>query len=109
MANVSRSKYYSWKRNIEKRNAKEKQDKKDFELILQAYTFKNRYKGARGIKMVLCRQYGVCMNQKIYRLMKKYHLSCPIRKSNPHKKAGQTKKSHFAPNILNRNFDPGIP
>lgn len=41
--------------------------------------------------------------------MKKYHLSCPIRKSNPHKKAGQTKKSHFAPNILNRNFDPGIP
>ena len=40
--------------------------------------------------------------------MKKYHLSCPIRKANPHKKAVKTKKSHFAPNILNRNFDPGI-
>ncbi len=40
-----------------------------------SYTFKNRYKGARGIKMVLFRQYGIQMNlKKIRRLMKKYQI-----------------------------------
>jgi hypothetical protein len=35
---------------------KEIQDKQDFELILKAYSYKNHYKGARGIKMVLLRE-----------------------------------------------------
>lgn len=58
--------------------------------------------------MVLFRQYGIRMNlKKIYRLMKEYHLSCPIRKVNPHKKAGKTKNNHYAPNILERKFNQG--
>jgi len=72
---------------------KEIQDKQDFELILKAYSYKNRYKGARGIKMVLLREYGVVMNlKKIRRLMKKFHLRCPIRKPNPYKKIGKALK-----------------
>ena len=86
LAGVSRSGYYAWKKNKIKRELKNAEDKKDFEKILQAYSFKNRYKGARGIKMVLFRQFGIVMNlKKIRRLMKKYHLTCPIRKKNPYR------------------------
>ncbi len=110
LAGVSRSGYYAWIKNLDRRLFKEEQDKKDFELILQAYTFKNRYKGARGIKMVLFRQYGIQMNlKKIRRLMKKYHLSCPIRRANPYRKIGKAIKSHTVKNLLERNFDQGIP
>ena len=52
LAGVSRSGYYAWKKNKRKRELKDEQDKEDFEKILQAYSFKNRYKGARGIRMV---------------------------------------------------------
>lgn len=110
MAGVSRSGYYAWEKTIGKRLSKEEQDKKDFGLILQAYTFKNRYKGARGIKMVLFRQYDIQMNlKKIRRLMKKYHLSCPIRRTNPYRKIGKAIKSHTVKNLLERNFNQGIP
>lgn len=101
LAGVSRSGYYAWIKNPNNRTRKEVHDKEDFHLILQAYKFKNRYKGARGIKMVLFRQYSLQMNlKKIRRLMKKYHLVCPIRKAI---------KSHTAKNLLERNFNPGIP
>lgn len=110
IAAVSRSGYYAWLRQKEYRMEKDIQDKKDFELILKAYTFKNRYKGARRIKMVLFRQYGMVMNlKKIHRLMKKFHLRCPIRKPNPYKKIGKAIKSHTVKNILERNFNQGVP
>lgn len=110
LAGVSRSGYYAWIKNSDNRTRKEVRDKEDFHLILQAYKFKNRYKGARGIKMVLFRQYGVQMNlKKIRRLMKKYHLVCPIRKANPYRKVGKAIKSHTAKNLLERNFNQGIP
>lgn len=108
LAGVSRSGYYAWIKNSDNRIRKEVRDKEDFHLILQAYKFKNRYKGARGIKMVLFRQYSVQMNlKKIRRLMKKYHLVCPIRKANPYRKVGKAIKSHTAKNLLERNFNQG--
>lgn len=55
IADVSRSGYYSWLNQEEKRLKREQQDRQYFQLLLKAYTFKNRYKGARGIKMVLFR------------------------------------------------------
>jgi uncharacterized HAD superfamily protein len=61
---VSRSGYYAWLNQEENRIKKEIKDKQDFELILKAYSYKNRYKGARGIKMVLLREYGIVMNLK---------------------------------------------
>ena len=52
-AGVSRSGYYSYIKNLisDKYLLREEKDKKDFELILKAYQFKNRHKGARLIKM----------------------------------------------------------
>lgn len=64
IAGISRSGYYSWLNQKKVRIKRENQDKHDFDLILQAFSFKNRYKGARGIKMVLYRQFEVVMNLK---------------------------------------------
>ena len=109
-ASVSRSGYYAWLHNKENRAERELQDKKDFDNILKAYSFKSRNKGAKSIKMVLFRQFNIVMNlKKIRRIMKKFGLSCPIRKANPYKKIGKAIKSHIVKNTLNREFNQGIP
>jgi transposase InsO family protein len=110
LACVSRSGYYRWVSAADSRAKREEQDQKDFELILEAYRFRGRDKGARGIHMRLLHM-GIRMNiKKIRRLMKKYQLVCPIRKANPYRqmmRAIQT--SHRADNIVNRNFTQAGP
>lgn len=110
LACVSRSGYYRWISAADSRAKREEQDRKDFELILEAYRFRGRDKGARGIHMRLLHM-GILMNiKKIRRLMKKYQLVCPIRKANPYRqmmRAIQT--SHRADNIVNRNFTEAGP
>ncbi|WP_417168693.1 IS3 family transposase [Terrihalobacillus insolitus] len=84
IAQVSRSGYYSWLGQEEKRKEREKQDRTDFELILEAYQYRGYAKGSRGIYMRLL-QTGIVMNRKkIQRLMNKYNLVCPIRKPYPY-------------------------
>ena len=48
----------------------------------------------------------VVMNlKKVYRLMRKYGLKCPIRKANPYRRIMKAlKESNYAKNILNREF-----
>lgn len=110
LACVSRSGYYRWVSAADSREKREEQDQKDFELILEAYRFRGRDKGARGIHMRLLHM-GILMNiKKIRRLMKKYQLVCPIRKANPYRqmmRAIQT--NHRADNIVNRNFTQAGP
>ena len=110
LACVSRSGYYRWISAADSRAMREEQDQKDFELILEAYRFRGRDKGARGIHMRLLHM-GIRMNiKKIRRLMKKYQLVCPIRKANPYRqmmRAIQT--NHRADNIVNRNFTEAGP
>ena len=110
LACVSRSGYYRWVSAADSRTQREEQDQRDFELILKAYRFRGRDKGARGIHMRLLHM-GILMNiKKIRRLMKKYHLVCPIRKANPYRqmmRAIQT--SHRADNIVNRRFTEAGP
>lgn len=108
---VSKSGYYNYFNNENKRNIKDEQDKMDFELILKAYKFKNRKKGSRQIKMVLENEFGIIMNlKKIRRRMKKYNLVCPIRKANPYRRMMKATKEHsVCDNLVNRNFKPGIP
>ena len=53
IAGVSRSGYYNWVNSADKREERENQDRKDFELILEAYRFRGYPKGARGIYMRL--------------------------------------------------------
>ena len=104
-AGVSRSGYYNWISSEEARNKKDEQDKRDFEIILDAYRFRGYDKGKRGIYMRLL-NIGIRMNQKkISRLMKKFNLRCPIRKANPYRRMAKAlKTNNVAANILNREF-----
>lgn len=107
IACVSRSGYYDWISNAEKRRLREEQDYADFELVLSAYKHRGYDKGARGIYMRLLHQNPpVIMNiKKIRRLMKKYQLKCPIRKANPYRRMAKAiKTSNTAPNLLQREF-----
>ncbi|MGM9607457.1 MAG: IS3 family transposase [Oscillospiraceae bacterium] len=105
IAGVSRSGFYAWQRNCAVRLQREQDDEGDFALILEAYRFRGRPKGARGIHMRLLHQ-GIRMNvKKIRRLMKKYGLKCPIRKENPYKQMAKgLKTNHTFPNVVQRNF-----
>lgn len=108
IAGVSRSGYYNWVNSESKRLEKELNDRKDFELILEAYKNRGYDKGIRGIHMRLLHQDPpIMMNvKKISRLMKKYGLICPIRKQNPYRKmARELQSNNYAENLVSREFE----
>lgn len=107
IANVSRSGYYNWIKSEDTRIKREEQDKKDFDLILQAYQYRGYNKGARGIYMRLLHMNPpIVINlKKIRRLMKKYNLFCPIRKANPYRRMAKAlKTNNVVENLVNREF-----
>lgn len=72
IAGVSRSGYYRWVKAENVRKMREEQDRKDFQLILDAYNYRGYKKGVRSIHMRLLHT-GINMNiKKIRRLMRKY-------------------------------------
>lgn len=109
MAKVSRSGYYKWLSEFEVRCKaqvkKDAQDYADYQLILDAYSFRGYNKGVRGIYMRLL-HIGIRMNQKkIRRLMHKYGLFCPIRKANPYRRMAKALKTNVvADNSVKREF-----
>lgn len=108
IAGVSRSGYYKWLSTYEKRKEQDEKDKADFDLIVKAYYYKGYKKGARSIYMRLLHMNPpVRMNiKKIRRIMKKYNLLCPIRKSNPYRRMqAAIKTNNIADNLLNREFN----
>ena len=54
LAGVSRSGYYAWLKAAPTQEAREFQDKADFELIISIYKKRVYAKGARSIYMGLC-------------------------------------------------------
>ena len=111
IAGVSRSGYYAWLAAEPARQAQEAQDKRDFDLILEAYRFRGYAKGARGIYMRLLHlEEPVRMNlKKIRRLMHKFGLICPIRAPNPYRKMMRDMQtSHIVANVVKRNFRQGV-
>lgn len=107
ISGVSRSGYYRWLATEDDRNVREKQDRQDFALILEAFNHRGYAKGARGIYMRLLHQKpAIVMNiKKIRRLMNKFGLKCPIRKANPYRRMAKAiRTSNVAPNLLNREF-----
>ena len=105
LAGVSRSGYYNWLGNADKRAEREDRDKADFELVLEAYRFRGYKKGARSIYMRLLHMDELMNIKKIRRLMKKYGLKCPIRGANPYRRMAKAlKTSNVAPNLVNRDF-----
>ena len=108
IAGVSRSGYYNWLASETKRQEKEQQDRKDFDIILQAYLFRGYDKGVKGIRMRLLHlEMPVIMNEKkIRRLMRKYGLICPIRQLNPYRQMARAlKTNNVADNLVNREFE----
>lgn len=108
IAGVSRSGYYAWIKAAPKREAQEEKDRRDFDLILEAYKHRGYDKGARGIHMrLLHMDPPILMNiKKIRRLMDKFNLTCPIRKANPYRRMARAlKTSHVADNLLQREFE----
>lgn len=63
-AGVSRSGYYSYVSKLGQVDQREINDALDFALILEAYKYKNRPKGAKQIKMRLSRTYNTNFNLK---------------------------------------------
>ncbi|UJL47582.1 IS3 family transposase [Virgibacillus sp. NKC19-16] len=108
LAGVSRSGYYNYFTLESQKGRKQREDQEEEvrDIILQAYHFKRRKKGARQIKMTLNGQYGIIFNLKrIRRIMRKYNIICPIRKTNPYKRMMKATREHtVVPNSLNRNF-----
>lgn len=105
LAGVSRSGYYRWIAAANKRVIREVADYKDFLLIKKAYDYRGYAKGSRGICMRLKRM-GITMNRKkVQRLMRKYHLFCPVRKANPYRRMAKALRTNtIAPNYVNRQF-----
>lgn len=105
IAGVSRSGFYAWLDAAPAREKRDEQDRKDFDHILEAYRFRGYRKGARSIHMRLLHM-GIIMNvKKIRRLMKKYNLTCPIRKANPYRRMAKAlATNNVAKNIVNREF-----
>ena len=108
IADVSRSGYYSWVKAMPTRDRREKNDRRDFDLILTAYRHRGYAKGARSIYMRLL-HIGVIMNiKKIRRLMKKYGLRCPFRGPNAYRQMIKAMRTDSVfPNIVNREFVKG--
>lgn len=109
---VSRSGYYNYfmGKSVQKRVVKEEMDEVLKEIILKAYHFRGRKKGARQIKMTLQNQYQVTYNLKrIRRIMRKFEIICPIRRANPYRRMAKATKEHrTCPNKLQRNFKQGV-
>ena len=105
IAGVSRSGYYAWEAAAPLREEREEADRKDFDVILEAYNFRGYKKGARSIYMRLL-HINIRMNlKKIRRLMKKYGLKCPFRGPNPYKQMMKALKTNSVfPNVVNREF-----
>ncbi len=109
---VSRSGYYNYfkEESRQKRAAQEQSDERVKEIILKAYHFRRRKKGARQIKMTLQNQYSITYNLKrIRRIMKKFGIVCPIRKANPTRRMAKATKEHrTCENKLKRAFKQGV-
>jgi len=113
IAGVSHSGYYNYFSNKARIIRKQRDDKDEVvkSIVLKAYNYKGRKKGARQIKMTLSDKFGIIYNLKrIKRIMRKYGINCPIRKANPYRRMRKaTKECTVVPNLLNRNFKQNIP
>jgi len=113
IAGVSCSGYYNYfsEKSEAQRALRDERDEKLRDNILKAYKFRRRKKGAKSIKMTLNEELKIQYNLKcIRRIMKKYGISCPIRKANPYKRMMKATLEHrVLPNLLKREFKQNIP
>lgn len=108
---VSRSGYYSYLKASDNRETKEKRDLKVKDIILKAFNRRGYKKGSRSIKMILENEFDLQYSRKrIQRIMNKFDIICPHRKSNPYRRIAKATKEHnVVVNKLNREFKQGVP
>ncbi|MDR4945726.1 IS3 family transposase [Neobacillus cucumis] len=108
---VSRSGYYSYLKAADSRFEREQKDLEAKDLIMKAFNRRGYKKGSRSIKMILNNEYDLEISRKkIQRIMNKYEIICPHRRSNPYKKIAKATKEHqVVSNKLNREFKQGTP
>ena len=85
LLNVSCSGYYNYLNSISIQQGKEDRDIEAKNNILMTINFRGYKKGFRNIKMILENEFNIIYNRKkIQRIMRKFKIICPIRKSNPY-------------------------
>jgi len=102
IANVSRSGYYAWLKNVDEVD----KDHADYLLIKEIFDKSRGKYGWRTVQMKLKSDMGVVMNhKKIQRIKIKYRLFTKIRKVNPYRAIMKKTQEHRTfENVLNRNF-----
>ena len=104
---VSPSGYHSYvRRKARGPSPRDVADLRDFSLVKAVYDYRGYPKGSRTIAMMMPRLLGTAMNRKkIVRLMRKFGLSCPLRKANPLRRIAKAiMTSSVFSNKLNRQF-----
>jgi len=111
LSGVSRSGYYNYLSSEDIRMEREKRDLEHRDLILKVFSRRGYKKGSRSIKMILGNEFNVVFSLKrIRRIMYKYDIVCPHRRSNPYRKIAKATKEHrVVKNILNREFKQATP
>jgi len=111
LLDVSRSGYYSYLKATNSRISREQEDLKVKDIVLKAFNRRGYKKGSRSIKMILENEFNINYSRKrIQRIMRKFNIVCPHRKSNPYRKIAKATKEHqVVPNKLNREFKQNIP
>lgn len=111
LAGVSRSGYYYYLNSNDNRMKREQRDLEHRNIILKVFNRRGYKKGSRSIKMVLEDEFNIIYSLKrIRRIMNKYEIICPYRKSNPYKRIAKATIEHrVIKNILNRNFKQATP
>ena len=111
--NVSRSGYYRYFSDTAKHNRlkREEFDLIVRDLILTVFNRRGYKKGSLQIKMTLENEMGIIYSLKrIRRIMKKYEIICPHRRSYPYRKIIKATTEHrVVPNLLNREFRQETP
>ena len=80
IAGLSRSGYYNWVHSADKRAEKEAQDRADFELVLDAYSFRGYDKGAQGIYMRLLHMNPPAVSYTHLDVYKRQEYKCVLKK-----------------------------
>ena len=101
--NISSKTYYKYRN-------KEDPDYYDYLIIKEIFDDSKGTYGYRRIVEGLLLKYGVVMNgKKVLRIMKKYNLMAEYIRKSKKKNKNERIEGNVKPNLLNRNFDTGVP
>lgn len=106
---VSRSGFYRWCATEEARASREEHDLELRDLVMEAFSARGFRKGSRQIREWILAHKGVRVNRKrIQRIMRKYGITCPVRRRNPYAGMHADGDPKYMPNLLSREFFPGV-